>query len=92
MSISVERPYSITVQWGPVNCIDRNGDITGYIVQYTGGGSVQMISVPGIDTTMTTITSLIPSSTYSIGVAAVNGALIGQYSDPVIVETRPSKY
>ena len=25
---------SITVQWGPVDCIQRNGDITGYSVQY----------------------------------------------------------
>ena len=26
---------SITVQWGEVTCEDRNGEITGYTVQYT---------------------------------------------------------
>ena len=34
VNVSDVTPSSITVQWGPVDCIHRNGDITGYSVQY----------------------------------------------------------
>ena len=86
---------SITVQWGAVDCIHHNGDITGYSVRYRvqGSGSTQNMSVSGGDTRQTTIPDLNPSTTYSIEVAAVNSAGIGNYSDPpVIIETLPSKY
>ena len=86
---------SITVQWGAVDCIDRNGDITGYSVWYEvqGSGSTQTRDVSGGDTRQSTIPGLNPSTTYSIEVAAVNSAGIGVYSDPaVIIETLPSKY
>ena len=83
---------SITVQWGEVDCIHHNGDITGYSVRYgvQGSGSTQTRNV---SITEATISSLLPSTTYSIEVAAVNSAGIGNYSDPpVIIETLPSKY
>ena len=86
---------SITVQWGAVDCIHHNGDITGYSVWYgvQGSGSTQTRDVSGGSITEATISSLIPSTTYSIQVSAVNSAGIGVYSDPpVIVETLPSKY
>ena len=87
---------SITVQWGAVDCIHHNGDITGYSVRYgvqgsaVGDRTVQMVS--GADTTQTTISGLTPSTTYSIEVAAVNSVGAGMYSDPpVIVEIPRSK-
>ena len=75
---------SITVQWGAVDCIHRNGDITGYSVQYgvVGSGSTQTMSVSGGDASQTTISGLRPARTYSIQVAAVNSAGIGLYSAP----------
>ena len=95
-SVSVPEEHvtssSITVQWGAVDCIHHNGDITGYSVQYgaQGSGSTQTRDV---SITEATISSLMPSTTYSIQVAAVNSAGIGVYSDPpVIIETLPSKY
>ena len=71
---------SITVQWGEVECIDRNGDITGYSVRYSGGGSTQTKTVSGADVTETTISGLTPSTGYSVQVAAVNGAGTGEFS------------
>ena len=73
---------TISVQWGSVPCIHQNGDITGYSVQYEvmGCGNTETMSVPGADTTQTTISGLTPSTTYSIQVAAVNNQLIGQYT------------
>ena len=85
---------SITVQWGAVDCIHHNGDITGYSVRYgvQGSGSTQIINVSGGDTRQTTISGLNPSTTYSIQVVAVNSAGTGVYSDPpVTIETIPSK-
>ena len=90
MSVSEVTSSSITVQWGAVDCIHRNGDITGYSVRYGVQGSVstQTVSVSGGGATMTTVSGLESSTTYSIEVAAVNSAGIGVYSTPLIdVET-----
>ena len=80
---------SITVQWGPVNCIHRNGEITGYLVQYEfqENGSTQTVNVSGDATNETTITELRAATNYSIKVAAVNSAGTGVYSDAMFVVT-----
>ena len=77
---------SITVQWGAVDCIHHNGDITGYSVQYgvVVSGSTQTISVSGGSVTEATISSLMSSTAYSIQVAAVNSAGTGVYSDVIV--------
>ena len=76
---------SITVQWGAVDCIHRNGDITGYSVRYgvQGSGSTQTLSVSGSATTEATISGLESVAYYSIEVAAVNSAGTGVYSAPL---------
>ena len=82
VSVSAVTSSSITVQWGAVDCIHRNGDITGYSVRYgevgsaEGDRSVEMVSGGSV-----TLTSLMPSTTYSIEVAAVNTLGIGLHSD-----------
>ena len=87
VSVSEVTFSSITVQWGAVDCIHRNGDITGYSVRYgiQGSGSTQTVSVSGGGAMQTTISGLASSTTYSIEVAAVNNAATGLYS-PVIIE------
>ena len=72
---------SITVQWGPVECIHRNGNITSYSVRHgvDGTRSYQTVNVSG----GSTITGLNAATNYSIEVAAVNSAGIGEYSDPI---------
>ena len=83
---------SITVQWEMVPCINRNGDIAGYLVQYeqVGSGSPHTLTVSegGI---LTTIQSVMSSTNYSIQVAAENSAGTGPYSDRIVVETQRSK-
>ena len=84
MSVSEVTSSSITVQWGSVDCIHRNGDITGYSVWYgVQGSAVEEQTVPGGDTRQTTISGLTPSTTYSIEVAAVNSAGTGVYSSAI---------
>ena len=84
---------TITVQWGPVECIHHNGVITGYSVQYTGGESTQTMSAPGDSSGGSyEITGLEPSTTYSIQVAAVTGtSRIGPYSS-TITEVTSGEY
>ena len=80
---------SITVQWRPVDCIHRNGDITGYSVRYgvQGSGNPQNVYVSGGTTIETTISGMGSDTTYSIEVAAVNSAGTGMYSSPTAVST-----
>ena len=62
-----------------MDCIHRNGDITGYSVRYgvVGSGSIRTMIV---SEDVATISSLMPSTNYFIRVAAVNRAGIGLYS------------
>ena len=78
--VSEVNSSSITVQWGPVDCINRNGDITGYSVQY---GS-ETVSVSGDSSGgMYVISGLMPSTNYSIQVAAGTSAGTGPYSTAI---------
>ena len=92
-SVSVPEEHvtssTITVQWGAVDCIHHNGNITGYSVRYgvQGSGSTQTRDVSGGSVTEATISSLMPSTTYSIQVAAVNSVGTGVYSGTIIIET-----
>ena len=80
VSVSEVTTSSITVQWGPVDCIYRNGDITGYSVRY---GS-ETVSVSGDSSGgMYVISGLMPSTTYSIEVAAETSVGTGPYSTAI---------
>ena len=85
---------TIVLQWGPVNCIHRNGDITGYSVRYgvQGSGSTQTMSISGGATREATISGLDSDTTYSIEVAAVNNAGFGLYTVQFAIETSSSEY
>ena len=89
VSVSELTSSSITVQWGPVDCIHRNGDIIGYTVRYkvVGSGGTQDMSVSGGSVTEATISNLTPSTTYSVRVAAVNDAGTGTFSNKKIKQT-----
>ena len=93
VGISAVTSSSITVQWEMVPCIHRNGDITGYLVQYTRGGSTQTVSVSGDSSGgMVTISGLSPITMYLVQVAAVNSAGTGDYSDSMMISTPESEY
>ena len=83
---------SFTVQWGAVDCIHRNGDIIGYSVRYgvRESGTTQTESVSGPGTMDVTISELTPDTSYTVEVAAENANGIGEYSDPLTVDTPQS--
>ena len=61
-------------------CLDRNGEITGYRAQTVRNGMVEGTASVGGDARLATIFGLSPSTTYTVQVAAVNGASTGPYS------------
>ena len=87
VNVSALNPTALIVRWEAVPCIEQNGDITGYSVQYrvVGSESIQNMSVSEV--TETTISNLIPSTNHFIEVAAMNRAGIGVYSTSLVVET-----
>ena len=72
---------SITVQWGEVLCLDRNGEITVYTVEVTLSGMVVATeNVNGGSARRGTVSGLTPATDYTVTVAAVNSAGTGPFS------------
>ena len=70
-----------------MECIDRNGKITGYKVQLEReNGDVMSMSIRGT-ATESTVSKLESSTTYDIRVAAVNSAGRGVFSSNLNVST-----
>ena len=89
-------PVSIIIQWGRVPCINRNSNITGYIVRYSrSDGSIRNVSsVSGTGQSERTYTAtpLVPSTSYSIQVAAVTSTgVTGPFSTTVTETTSPPR-
>ena len=88
---------TITVQWGAVDCIDHNGDITGYSVRYgvqgTGEGDRTVKMATGDSSGgMYTISGLSADTVYTVEVAAVNSVDTGVYSDLLTSQTSGTPY
>ena len=90
---SVHTSTSLTIHWGLIDCIHRNGDITGYYVWYSDANSGRKESkfVSGGSVTENTISNLKRTTAYLIRVAAVNSIGTGVYSDTVNSTTRLSE-
>ena len=72
---------SITVQWGEVPCIDRNGEITGYIVEARISGTlIRTVNVNDGSAREATVSGLNPSTAYTVSLQAVNSADSGPFS------------
>ena len=88
-------PVGILIRWGRVPCINRNSNITGYIVRYSrGGGSTVSVSVSGTDQSERTYTAtpLEFNTNYSIQVAAVTSTgAIGPFSTTITGTTSPPR-
>ncbi|CAI8023826.1 Receptor-type tyrosine-protein phosphatase delta [Geodia barretti] len=78
---------SITVHWEEVPCLDRNGEITGYIAEAVKNGVVEETASVSGGARQATISGLSPSTWYTVQVAAVNGAGTGPYSSGISLTT-----
>ena len=82
---------TITVQWGAVNCIHQNGEITEYLVKYRAEPNGEVLVVNASEKQIT-LPNMMPFTNYSIEVAAVNSAGIGNFSSATMTVTRQSEY
>ena len=88
-------PFSILIRWGRVPCINRNSNITGYIiVNRMNNGTTMNVSVSGTDLSERTYTAtlLAFNTSYSIQVAAVTSTgVTGPFSTTVTETTLPPR-
>ena len=96
VSVSEVTFSSIAVQWGAVDCIHRNGNITGYSVRYGVQGSDEgdmTVEMSSGDSSggMYQISGLSAATVYTFEVAAVNIAGTGVYSTPITAHTPTGK-
>ena len=75
-------PASLRVSWQPLPIISHNGPITGHVIQYTRGGTSNMMNVNS--STTQTISGLVPYVDYSVTVAARNVNGTGPFSNPPV--------
>ncbi len=77
---------NVSVSWSPIDCVERNGLITLYIVEFLPvGGNVTTESVPKESFTAS---DLMPSTNYSFRVAGVNSHGIGPFSAAILFATK----
>ena len=73
---------SISVIWDPVSCLSQRGRITAYKLWYSNGAENISLIISGENNRTYELTGLIPLTSYTIAVAAVNDGGTGPYSDP----------
>ena len=74
-------PASLMVSWRPPILTDRNGPVTGYVIQYTRVG----LSINMTSGTTDVVLRLDPYVDYSVTVAAMTANGTGPFSDPPVV-------
>ena len=80
--MSTSNSTSITVMWDRLSCVDRNGEIIGYRIQYgitTLSTTVNITGTSASDRNFTA-SGLVPLTTYMFRIAAVNSDGVGPYS------------
>ena len=78
-------PVSLIVTFQQPPLVDRNGAITGHVIQYIRVGSSDTMSVNVTSGTIHTIRGLVAYVNYSVIVAAMTVNGTGPFSDPPMV-------
>ena len=76
---------SITVTWDTIECIERNGILTGYTVVFQEPGWAN-VSSNTVDRTFSA-TELTPFTNYTFQVAGVNDVGTGPFTDIITITT-----
>ena len=86
---STSTPTSITVMWDRLSCVDRNGEITGYRIQYGITTLSTTVNITGTSASDRTFTAygLVPLTTYMFRIAAINSDGVGPYSNTESLDT-----
>lgn len=87
VNVSLVTSSSVIVRWGAVDCIHRNGNITGYLVQYQVQEDINSSLTVNTTERKLVITGLHLSTTYTVQVAAITRAGNGGYSKAAVITT-----
>jgi hypothetical protein len=79
ISISSINPRTLTVTWSPLDCIERNGEVIGYAVNFYEIGHMELGIPMGVTGDSFTASNLIPGGVYTFVVAAINDYGTGPY-------------
>ena len=72
MDLSTESFSRIIIQWAELPCQDRNGEIRGYIVEYSSTSPLHSNTVPTLsNSTRVLLNGLLPRTNYILSVKAV---------------------
>ena len=79
---------SVSLSWNEIECIERNGMITNYMVEFsTLGRSV----IPGVQVVMNErrfiASGFVPFTNYTFRVAGVNSNGVGAFSNVTTIQT-----
>ncbi len=83
---------NITLTWTEINCLDRNGVITSYIIQYGEGTNRNITITTPSSATTHLITGLKPFTQYTFTVAGVNSFNAGPFSGANMIRTSEDSY
>ena len=91
MTFGATNVTSITVQWGEIPCSERNGEITGYTVQYnsTQPAHNNTVTVSGADTRTLVVGDLLPHTNYTFSVRA-QGANVSSSTSGIMSTAIPT--
>ncbi len=79
-------PTSISVTWTAIECIDRNGEITGYEVEFQRVDGTATTDGQVVGQTFNA-SGLRPFTTYTFQVRGVNSAGRGPFTDAITIRT-----
>ena len=81
--VSAVNSTTVTVSWSEVQCFNRSGAITHYLVQYHSmfGGTVQNVTTDGIAQTISGLTPNITVYTFRVAAVGTHG-VTAPFSNP----------
>ena len=78
---------SVTVSWDAIECLERNGEITGYTVVFQKQGGARVPGEVNVIERTFTASGLTPHTNYTFRVAGVNSNGTGSFSANLIILT-----
>ena len=78
---------SVSLSWNEIECIERNGMISNYTVEFLSLGGSVIAGVLMVNERRFTANGLTPFTNYTFRVAGVNSNGAGPFSVPTIIET-----
>ena len=78
------------VTWDTIDCIERNGVITSYLVEIQQAGAVIFMVTEEVVDQNFTFSGLTPDTNYTFRVAGLNSNTTGSFTEAITIKTDPA--